>query len=182
MSDIPVQLVVVIFETPGSAEAALDIVKDKKLEGIQGAVAIRKDAEGVIHYHDVGPTPVKGAAGGVILGALIGVLSGGIGLALGTLGGLIGGLVGRRKRDDRMPTEQVNQIVARMAPSSSALLAVLESPHLAEFEKAVEPSAADMLTSEVSEQLLEQLDEHRLTVNQALDEHLDTTQEEYPDR
>lgn len=40
MRDIPVQLVVAIFETRRGAEAALTAVNDKKLGRIQGTVAI----------------------------------------------------------------------------------------------------------------------------------------------
>jgi len=45
-------------------------------------VTLRKDERAPIHFKDVGLTPAKGAAGGVVLGAMVGILTGGPGRVL----------------------------------------------------------------------------------------------------
>ncbi len=116
MSDIPVQLIVAMFDDEQGAEAGLTALKQtdkEKTVGLQGAILIAKDATGQkMHYKDVGLTPGKGALGGVLLGAAVGILTGGTGLVLGAAGALLGGLVGRKKQEKRFSADQLNQVAA----------------------------------------------------------------------
>jgi uncharacterized membrane protein len=145
-------LVIAAFDEETSAEEALKTLKesrDEKLIGVQAAVALCKDREGQIHFKDVGLTPAKGAAGGVVLGAVVGILTGGTGLALGALGALVGGLVGRKKRDSRFPADRVNQIAASLAPGSSAVVIVMESGWAVVLEEQLALLGGDVLTAEI---------------------------------
>jgi uncharacterized membrane protein len=159
MSEATMHLIVAAFDGADRAEEALKTLKesrDEKLVGIQAAVALRKDGEGQIHFRDVGLTPAKGAAGGVVLGAVVGVLTGGTGLALGALGALVGGLVGRKKRDSRFPTDRINQIAASLAPDSSAILIVMEPGWAVVLEEELALLGADVLTADIPADIAEQ--------------------------
>jgi uncharacterized membrane protein len=157
----PMHLIVAAFDGQSRAEEALKMLKesrDEKLVGIQAAVALRKDEAGQIHFKDVGLTPAKGAAGGVVLGAVVGILTGGTGLALGALGALVGGLVGRKKRDSRFSADRVNQIAASLAPDSSAAVIVMEPGWVAVVEEELSLLGGDVLTADIPADLDQHLD------------------------
>lgn len=152
-------LIIAIFGDENVAEEALKSLKesqDEELIGVQAAVALHKDQQGQMHFHDVGLTPAKGAVGGVVLGAVVGILTGGTGLALGALGALVGGLVGRKKRDSRFPAERVNQLAAALAPGSSAALIVMEPGWAVVLEERLRLQGAEILTADVPAGVAEQ--------------------------
>ena len=176
MSDKPVQFVIAIFESEAGAEETLGVLKaDKKeaLTGVQAAVAMYKDADSRVHYKDVGLTPAKGAAAGVILGAVVGIVTGGAGLALGALGAVLGGVVGKRKREGGITSEQVNQVVAAIQPGSSALLIVIEEEAATAFEATLGEAGAHTFTVDISADLAAKLDPHGEAAHNALMEQLD---------
>jgi uncharacterized membrane protein len=161
MSEDTTQLVVAAFNKEGGAEEALSKLKDAKkgkLVDIQAAVAIRKDTDGGIHYKDVGLTPAKGAAGGVILGSVLAVLTGGTVLALGAIGALVGGIVGKKKRESHLSADRINQIVASLDPGSSAIIAVLDQESAQEMEAEFEELGADIMTATITSDITAQLD------------------------
>jgi uncharacterized membrane protein len=152
-------LVIGTFEDEAGAEEALNRLKasqDEELIGIQAAVALHKDEVGQIHFRDVGLTPAKGAAGGVVLGAVVGILTGGTGLALGALGALVGGLAGRKKRDSRFPAERVNQLAAALAPGSSAALIVMDPGWAVVIEERLGLMGAAVLAADIPAGVAEQ--------------------------
>jgi uncharacterized membrane protein len=145
-------LIIAAFDGETGAKEALKNLKesrDEKLIGIQAAVALQKDQEGQIHFQDVGLTPAKGAAGGVVLGAVVGVLTGGTGLALGALGALVGGLVGRKKRESRFSADRINQLAASLAPGSSAAVIVMEPGWGVILEEKLELLGAEILAADI---------------------------------
>jgi uncharacterized membrane protein len=161
----PLHLIAAAFDDPSRAEEALKTLqesRDEKLIGVQAAVALHKDETGQIHFKDVGLTPAKGAAGGVVLGAVVGILTGGTGLALGALGALVGGLVGRKKRDSRFSADRVNQLAASLAPNSSAVLIVMERGWVKVVEEELALLGGDVLTADIPADV---------------DQHLDASQE-----
>jgi uncharacterized membrane protein len=168
-------LIVAAFEGQARAEEALKAMKesrDAKLIGVQAAVALRKDEAGQIHFKDVGLTPAKGAASGVVLGAVVGILTGGTGLALGALGALVGGLVGRKKRDSRFSTDRINQLAASLAPGSSAVVIVLESGWVSVLEEKLTLLGADVLTAAVPADVAQHLDASQEVAYEALSSQL----------
>jgi uncharacterized membrane protein len=161
MSETAMHLIVAVFDSEAGAEEALETVKesrDEELVGIQAAVALHKDEQDQIHFKDVGLTPAKGAAGGVVLGAVIGVLTGGTGLALGAVGALIGGLVGKKKRDSRFSADRINQVAASLAPGSSAIIIVMEPGWVVVVQEELALLGADVLTADIPADLDQYLD------------------------
>jgi uncharacterized membrane protein len=176
MNEETTRLIVAIFSKEDAAVQALDQIKDKNEDEpvhIQAAVVMRKDTQSGIHYHDVGLTPGKGAAGGVILGSVLAVITGGTVLALGALGALIGGIVGKKKRDSHLSADTINQIVASMDPGSSAILAVLDQKSLEVIEPELEKSGADITVAAITSDILTQLDAHHEEAYRVLDDQLE---------
>jgi uncharacterized membrane protein len=154
-------LIVAAFDGETGAEEAFKTMKesrDEELVGIQAAVALHKGQQDQIHFKDVGLTPAKGAAGGVVLGAVVGVLSGGTGLALGALGALIGGLAGKKKRDTRFSADRINQVAASLAPGSSAIVIVMEPGWVVVVEEELARLGADVLTADIPANVDQHLD------------------------
>lgn len=165
MSVTALQLVVAAFDDDAGAQAgltALKQMKSKKQVDLQGAMLITKDAAGrKIKYKDVGLTPGKGALGGVVLGAAVGILTGGTGLILGAAGAALGGLVGKKKQDNRFEVNQLNQVGASLKPGGAAIVAVVEPEGTAEVEQALDALAVDIFTSDISDDLVQQLWAHK---------------------
>jgi uncharacterized membrane protein len=154
-------LIVAVFDSETGAEAAFKTMKesrDEELVGIQAAVALHKDQQDQIHFKDVGLTPAKGAAGGVVLGAVVGIMTGGTGLALGALGALIGGLMGKRKRDSRFSADRINQVSAALAPGSSAIVMVMEPGWVVVVQEELARLGADILTADIPADVDQHLD------------------------
>jgi len=175
MSEKPVQFVIAIFDSEAGAEEALSTLKANRkeaLQGIQAAVAMRKDTDGRVHYKDVGLTPAKGAVAGVVLGAVVGIATGGAGLALGALGAMLGGVVGKRNREGKIASEQVNQVVASIRSGSSALLLIVEQEVTAAFETTLADVGAQTFTVDISADLAAKLDPHGEAAHNALMEQL----------
>ena len=151
-------LIIATFDGEASAEEALKALKasrEEKLVGVQAAVALHKDDTGQIHFRDVGLTPAKGAVAGVALGAVVGILTGGTGLALGAVGALVGGIAGKRKQESDLPAGRLNQVAGALAPSSSAILIVMEPGWAVVLEEALELQGADLLTLEIPADIAE---------------------------
>lgn len=171
MNKASMHVIFAAFAGESTAEEALKSLKnsrDEELVGIHAAVAMHKDQNGGIHFKDVGLTPAKGAAGGVVLGAVVGVLTGGTGLALGAIGALVGGLVGRKKRDSRLPADRINRVAASLAPGSSAIVIAMEAGWVVVLEKELEALGADVLTVAIPADTAEQLEANRDVAYQAL--------------
>jgi uncharacterized membrane protein len=175
MSEIPVQFMIAVFDSEEGAEETLSNLKTEKKEklpGVQAAVAMRKDAQGRIHYKDVGMTPAKGAVAGIVMGAVVGIATGGAGLVLGTLGALLGGVIGKRKREGQIAAEQVNQVVASIPMSSSALLTIVEHAAATDFEEMLHVQGAQTFSADISADLAAQLSENGEIAHEALMEKL----------
>ncbi len=173
--DKDVKFVVAIFEGVSSAEGALKEVKGEISDGkftIQAALAMAKDRQGGIRYTDVGLTPAKGAVGGLLLGGVVGFLSGGTVLVLGALGGLIGGMLGQRKRESRIESVQVNQVLAAIDPGSSALLLVVGEQGAAALGETLESLQAEVYVSDVPEELAAELQKYHEEAYSTLDSYL----------
>ena len=172
MATEKIRILIAFFDEIDAGEAALGRLKSEEKKRIQAAVVVQKDDQGGVRYKDVGMTPAKGAVGGLALGALVGVLTGGLALVLGSLGGLIGGIIGRKQRDSRISADQVNQLVAAMEPSTSALLAVVDETDEQVVEAQMTQLSADVLVVELPDELLGELEQHRDKVHASLHQEL----------
>ena len=151
-------LIIAAFDDEMGAEEALKTLKasrEKKLVGVQAAVAMHKDERAQIHFKDVGLSPAKGAVAGVARGAVVGILTGGTGLALGAVGALVGGIAGKRKQESGFPAERLNQVAATLAPGSSAILIVMEPGWVVVLEEELELLGARLLTLEIPADIAE---------------------------
>jgi uncharacterized membrane protein len=176
MDEKAIQFVIAIFDSEAGAEETLSSLKSEKrekLNGVQAAVVMRKDAENQIHYKDVGMTPAKGALAGTALGAIIGIATGGASLVLGAAGALLGGLVGKRKREGNVAAEKVNQVVASIPTESSALLAIVETDATDQFEESLQGNAAQTFTAQILADLASALNEHSDGLHAAYLENLE---------
>ena len=177
MSNNSLQFVIAVFDSEAGAEETLSELKAEQkenLQGVQAAVAMRKDADNHIHYKDVGMTPAKGAVAGVVMGAIVGIATGGAGLVLGAAGALLGGVIGNRKREGRIAAEQINQVVGSIPPASSALLTIVDENAAAGFEELLQATSANTFSADLSADLTAKLNEHGDSAHEALMEQLNS--------
>ncbi len=173
MTDEKIRILIAFFYEIDAGEATLGKLKSEEKRHIQGAVVVQKDDQGRVIYKDVGMTPAKGAVGGLALGALVGVLTGGLALVLGALGGLIGGIIGRKQRDSRISAEQVNQLVAALKPSTSALLVVVDDTKVQVVHDQIGEFSSDIMTVDIPDELLTELEHHSDEIHASLHDELD---------
>jgi uncharacterized membrane protein len=91
----------------------------------------------------------------------LGILSGGVGIVLGGLGALIGGLVGEKKREERLASAEINQVITTMAPGSSALILVVEPEHRDTLASMLDQTDAEVITADIPAELAKKLEAHR---------------------
>jgi uncharacterized membrane protein len=164
MAQTIANLVIAIYAGEEGAENALKQLKANKEEAyqsLQAAIAVRKDHNSGLHYQEVGLTPEKGALGGVILGGVLGILSGGIGIVLGGLGALVGGLVGEKKREGRLSSAEINQVITTIAPGSSALVLMVGPEQRDALSHALVSGGAEVITADIPAELADKLEAHR---------------------
>ena len=132
-----VQVVVATFDDEDAAKVAVDELKQArkaaKLDFDDSAV-IRKDPDGTLHItdaYDVGSG--KGAGRGAVIGGVIGLLAGPAGAVVGAgAGALVGGMLNRG--DDGFRNEKLEALGRKLAPDSSALVAVVPDVWISQFE------------------------------------------------
>lgn len=170
MNDESVQLIVALFAEEDEVEAALKHLQQQKTAVIHGAVGITKDENGRIQHKDVGMTPGKGAKAGLVLGATLGVLTGGAALALGALGGVVGTIWGKKRGDKQVPTEIYNWLVGTLKPGETAVLVITNPQDTAVLETELEALHGNVMSAELSPEMLEQLGRHEAAAYAALAE------------
>lgn len=125
----PCTIIVATFDKQGGAHDALNAVKKARRKEdlqIEDCVALRKDEKGKVRVSETGDWSGKrGMVVGGIAGGALGVLTGGVGwLALG--GAAAAGLTSRL-RDSGFDNEELDIVVSRLDPNTSALLLVCDN-------------------------------------------------------
>ena len=151
-------LLLAAFNGIDNAETALTQLK-KRDRVIQSAVIMQKDADENVKFNDVGLTPHKGAAGGIVLGGVVGLLTGGTGLALAALGGLVGSRSTKKKQAERLLPEQLSQVAGSLGPDSSAIVAVSQHPLKAEVATELTDMGAELFQVAIQPEILDHLDD-----------------------
>lgn len=176
MKEQSLYLVVAAFpEWHGAEEALKQMNLAKRVHGIKAAVVLQKDHNGQLLTKDVGFTPRKGAASGVVLGAAVGALTGGAGLALGALGGVLGGHKVKRSRESHLSPDLVKQMADALAPGYSAILAITDRPPAADVQQELETLGAHLFSTEISAESLAQMEPHGDTAYSALLNEIETS-------
>ena len=152
-------LILAVFNGMDNAETALTQLK-KRDRDIKSAVIMQKDAEEHVQFKDVGLTPRKGAAGGIVLGGVVGVLTGGTGLALAALGGVVGSHSTKKKQAEHLAPEQLSQVAGSLGPDSSAIVAVSQHPLKVEIASELADMGAELFQVAIQPEMLDRLDDH----------------------
>ncbi len=173
MEKEPALLTLIVFDDSGGAAKALEqLQKEKKLPGLKSAVIVQKDRAGRLSVKDIGLTPGKGAAAGVVLGAALGVLSGGATLAMGAVVGMLGALIGRHSRSRRLAPDLTRPLSDALRPGCSAILAAGEQ----ELPEAVVDEfgslGAELISIELTAEMLQVIKTHSGEAYQALESEL----------
>jgi len=161
MSDVPIQLIVTVFNDQKTANEALKVLKQAqkdKLIKIENAAVLHKDIKGKLHIRETADMGgKKGAALGGVAGAAIGLIAGPALLVPATVGALVGGLTAKL-RDSGFADARLQAVGEGLKPGSSAIVAVVEHTWVDEVKQALAQVEADILTASISADISEQLD------------------------
>jgi len=137
MSDAPLDLYIAGYGDPQTAKDDFDALKEAQRKGIvfiDGAVLVRRDADGTLHVketgdHDVFKGSTIGVAGGFVVGLFAPPLLGSM-----IVGGLIGGLIGKlvKHHQEKDIAKDVDEVVP---PGTSGVVAVFEEIWVDEVER-----------------------------------------------
>ena len=154
MSDVPVQIVVAVFQTEQGADTILyelEAAKSAGYIGIQNAAVLRRDEENKLHIREKKDWGAgEGAAAGAIVGALIGAIAGPGAILVGAAGAVVGGLAAKL-RDSGFDDNRLKKLGGSLTPGTSALVAVVEHKRMAEYREKLVQAGADEVTTVVTE-------------------------------
>ena len=160
MSDVPVQVVVAVFQTEQGADSVLydlEAAKSAGYYGIQNAAVLRRDKDGKLHIQekkDWGGG--EGAAAGAVIGAIVGAITGPGAVLVGAAGAVIGGLAAKL-RDSGFDDERLKALGESLTPGTSALVAVVEHKRMAEYEGKLVQASGDIVTETVAAEIAQRL-------------------------
>jgi uncharacterized membrane protein len=157
MSDVPVQIIIAAFNTPGGAGKALNALKEAKKENyiaIEDAAVVVKGADGKLKITDSKRRGTKGMITGGVIGGLIGVLAGPVGwLVVG--GGVIGALSGKMAGSPMK--NELKDLGTSLVPNSSAIVAVIDHKWVADLEREMAAQGAKVVHDSIKQDIAEQL-------------------------
>lgn len=160
-SDVPVEVIVAVFDSEKGAEEALRNLKDVKKEGlidIRNAAVLWKDDQGKLRFKETADMRGgKGAAVGGVIGGVVGLIFPPSILATAALGAAVGGL-SAKLRDSGFPDERLRRVGEGLKPNSSALIAVIEHVWVLEVEKRLREFGADVITEALRADIAAQLE------------------------
>jgi uncharacterized membrane protein len=159
MSKKPLYLTIAAFNGADQAKKVLDEMPEGDRH-FPTVVILVKDKDGQVTFKDMGKTPGKQAAKGVVLGAVMGVLTGGTGLALGALGGLAAHRSASKKQVDQVASLQLDQIAGSLGPDSSAIVGIGSAPLMKELVKAFEDRGGRVYETEIPADMVDHLDDY----------------------
>ena len=162
MSDVPVQVIVATFRDEEAAEEAQKSLEETRKQGaidFEDAAVIKKDEDGKLHTKETTDVSTgRGAAIGGVIGGVLGLIGGPAGVViLGAAGAAVGGLAASGDagfRDDRL-----EKLGEGLKPGTSAIVVVVAHVWVAELEKQLADSAADVTTHAMSEEMVTRMRE-----------------------
>lgn len=139
--DVQVKLVAAVYPNLYQAQAKLgDLVKLHKagtIELVDAAVLVRERTGALTISEQVALTPGKGAKRGALVGAVVGVIFPPSLLAGAALGAAAGAITGK-VTDQGFSNQMLEDLVKRLEPGESAILAASEPPLYAEMLAAID--------------------------------------------
>lgn len=156
MKDKDTRLVLAVFNGKDTAEIVMQKLP-KRDRHVVSAVVVTKDANEQASFRDVGRTPRRGTAEGVILGGVVGLLTGGTGLALGALGGVIGHHSGKKQQSIKEMPDQLGKIAGSLGPDSSAIIAVVRGEPKEKSLATIREMGGDIFEAPISQEAAAQM-------------------------
>ena len=162
MTSVPVQVIVAKFQKEEKAEEALKELEEARKQGaidFEDAAVIKKDEEGQYHYKETTDVSSgRGAAIGGVIGGVLGLIGGPAGVViLGAAGAAVGGLAAHG--DSGFKDERLEKLGEGLEPGTSAIVAVVAHVWVAEIEKRLADSTADVTTHELQEDMVDRMRE-----------------------
>ena len=162
MANVPVQVIVAKFQEEATAGEALKVLEEARKQGaidFEEAAIIKKDEEGQIHYNETTDVSTgRGAAIGGVIGGVLGLIGGPAGVViLGAAGAAVGGLAAHG--DAGFKDERLEKLGEGLEPGTSAIVAVVAHVWVAEIEKQLAVSAADLTTHDLQEDMVDRMRE-----------------------
>lgn len=164
----PFHVVMLSFEGVDAAGSVLQKVKSEGLlEGceIEAQATVARHADGRVELHERGAAGI-GAALGVVTAGILGVVTGPVFLLLiVAVGGVVGGIAGHFA-GQILPPDELREIADSLPSGSSAILAVVDSPHADCVVAAFEAEGAKVVDVPVETEISSVLREgitHRVT-------------------
>ncbi len=160
MGDMQERVIFATFDNEDEAKEALDQLKQArkaaKLDFDDTAI-IMVDPDGTLHIKDSGDVGMgKGVGRGAIIGGVIGLLAGPEGVIIGAgAGALIGGLF--NEGDDGFRDEELEVLGDKLAPNSSAIVAVVPEVWIDRFEDELSKHSDDVSVQILDEKTVAQL-------------------------
>lgn len=156
-----IDLVARVFDDPGSASKALEVVEDLHRRGkfkILNAAVLAKDEDGKVNLRDVKDIdPKRGGLFGAITGGLVGLLGGPVGVVVGALVGAgAGGLIGKWV-DKGFSDEFLTELQEQLKPGSSALVVLLEHHWLQPMSESLSDLGGMVFEQTITDTLVDQL-------------------------
>lgn len=156
------ELVMLVFNDKDAAKQAQDVLKqaqkDKEIEIVNAAV-LESDENGKTHYKELADLKFrkKGRILGGSAGALLAIAGGPAGLLVSAVAGAaIGGGLSRLK-DKGVPNETLKEMASKLAPNSSALIALVELTWVEEMIEEVAQYTKEVVKHELSKEATEAL-------------------------
>jgi uncharacterized membrane protein len=157
MTDVPVQVIVAKFQEEEKAEETLKTLEEARKQGsldFEDAAVIKKDEDGKIYYKETTDVSTgRGAAIGGVIGGVLGLIGGPAGVViLGAAGAAVGGLASHG--DAGFRDERLEKLGDGLEPGTSGIVLVVAHVWIAEIEKLLTASAADVTTHELQEDMI----------------------------
>jgi len=160
MSDAMIQIVVAVVHAEKDADMVLDDldrIQAEKLYGIRDAAVVRRDKGGELHVWERKDwDSARGGVAGLLVGASVGLIAGPGAVLVGAAGAGIGALAAKL-RDSGFDDARLKELGESLAPGSSALVAVLEEEHVAEYESQLAQLGAETIRDQVPAEIAEGL-------------------------
>lgn len=160
MSEMQEHVILAKFADEDAANTAMDDLKQARkaatLDFNESAV-IMVDADGTLHIKDAADVSTgKGAGRGALFGGVIGLLAGPAGAVLGaSAGAVVGGMLNRG--DEGFSDDALEELGKKLAPGSSAIVAVVPDVWASHFEQEVGKHSQDVATQVLDAQVAAQL-------------------------